>query len=367
MIHAVFLTVQLLFWGWLVRGLAKMPSKAPERGASPPPPVSIVVCARDEADNLRAHLPGWLAQRGLSEWELIVVDDASSDGTAEVLAEFGQRFPMLRVLRLGPDAPRPWAGKKNALAAGVSAARHGLVLLTDADCAVGPDWAVRMVASLGPEADLVLGYGPYAERPGPLNRWIRFETLWTAIQYLSFARAGAPYMGVGRNLAYRKEAFLAALPAFDAHPGLPSGDDDLLVNRLARPGRTALCLSPETFAVSLPKTTRRDWLRQKQRHLGTGKHYRPAHVAMLALLALSHFASWWGVLLWPFFSPWETLLAALLFIVRCALVAFWGGQMARRLGENGLAAPYLPLDALFTLYHLLLFPFTITGRSDRWK
>jgi glycosyltransferase involved in cell wall biosynthesis len=367
MIHALFLLVQLVFWAGPVRRLAALGRKRPTPVEGPISPISVVVCARNEAENLRMHLPGWLAQHGLSEWELIVVDDASTDATPAVLAECEKDSPALRVLRLEADSPRPWAGKKTALMAGISAARYERVLLTDADCAVGPDWAARMASAFGPDTDVVLGFGPYAAGPGMLNRWIRFETLWTGIQYLSLAHAGAAYMGVGRNVAYRKSAFLSAAKVFDDRPDLPSGDDDLVVNRLARPGRTEVCLDPAAFAVSQPKTTWRDWLRQKQRHLGTGKHYRAGHVVMLSALSLSHFASWWGLLGWPFFSPWETLLAAGLFTLRCAMVAFWGHTLARRLGAPSLAPAYLLYDAFFTLYYCLLFPFTLFGKSVRWK
>jgi cellulose synthase/poly-beta-1,6-N-acetylglucosamine synthase-like glycosyltransferase len=367
MIHALFLLVQIVFWAGPVRRLSAFGRQCPEPADRPLPPVSVVVCARNEAEHLRMHLSGWAAQRGLPEWELIVVDDASTDATPKILAAFGEMFPALRVLRLEAGTPRPWAGKKTALVAGISAARYERVLLTDADCAVGPDWAARMVSAFGPDTDVVLGFGPYAPEPGTLNRWIRFETLWTGIQYLSLARAGAAYMGVGRNVAYRKSAFLSAVPVFDERPDLPSGDDDLLVNRLARPGRTEVCLDPTAFTVSRPVATWRDWLRQKRRHLGTGKHYRPGHVAMLSVLSLSHFGSWWGLLCWPFFPPWETLFAAGLFTLRCALVAHWGRALARRLGEPSLAPGYLLYDAFFTLYYCLLFPFTLSGKSVRWK
>lgn len=365
MLHGFFLGVQLCFWLLVARRLVFFSEKKKDTA---PPPVSVVICARNEAENLKAHLPTWTAQTGVPSFEVLVVDDASTDETAAVLAHYQESCPNLRVLRLEAEAGRPYAGKKSALVAGIQAARHEFVLLTDADCrAASHDWAARMGNAFGPTTDMVLGYGPYARYPGALNRWIRYETLWTGILYLSLARAGVTYMGVGRNIAYRKAAFLGALDVFDRRPGLLSGDDDLLVNRLAKKGNTALCLHPDAFTISEPKHTWAAWLRQKRRHLSTGKHYRAQHILLLSALSLSHVWSWAGFVLWPFFTWKETLCAGVLFSLRALVVWIVGAALARRFQEKDLAPRYLFFDALFTIYYLMLFPFTLIGKTVRWK
>src|SRR5690606_29715318 len=127
-------------------------------------------------------------------------------------------------------------------------------------------WLKKMVAKMKGDAQLVLGFAPYTEAPGFLNKFIRYEAVYTAMQYLSFALAGIPYMGVGRNMAYRKQLFHQA-KELEKHRHLASGDDDLFVNEVATKKNTAIQLDPETFVYSTPKLTWRGYKRQKTRHL----------------------------------------------------------------------------------------------------
>jgi len=261
-----------------------------------PLPFSLIICARNEAENLRKHLPRILEQQYDGDWELLLVDDDSSDDTAAVVQGFQDEYPFLRLIRL---KDKHLSGKKTALQQGILACKYEHVLVSDADCSpVGSGWLAGMaeVLTVRPQTEIVLGYGPMQPSGGGLNRWIRYETTHTAVQYFSFALAGIPYMGVGRNLAFKKKTF-GRVGGFEAHLHIPSGDDDLLVNAAADRHNTAICIDPETFVFSEGKTTWKAWLRQKKRHLSASAVYRPAHQWLLASVSISQVFHYFFLLL----------------------------------------------------------------------
>ena len=347
-LFVVVTLIQLLYWWLVFARLAFHRAHVPD-GQNTEEPVSVVICARNEATNLRRHLPRILSQKDRS-LNVTVVNDHSSDETSNVLADFRQRHPTLATVELTTPTA---AGKKTALAAGIRASEHDLLLLTDADCAPAtPQWAARMTQHFADErTEIVLGYGPYYRLPGWLNRFVRFETVWTAVQYLSFALVGLPYMGVGRNLAYRKRLFARA-DGFAKHDDLPSGDDDLFINAVARGGNVRVELSPESVVHSDPKTTWRSWLRQKSRHLTTGTRYRFIHQILLGSYTVTHLlhfaaAAWlltnghFALVGWGVGIRWLSLW-------------FIGALVCRRLRESDLI-PFLPLfDLALLAYYFFM-------------
>ncbi len=331
-------------------------------------PISVIICARNETDNLRRFLPKILAQEYSGEWEVIVVDDASEDDSLAVLQFFQEKNSRLRVLRI---AEKKQAGKKYALAQGIAAAKSDRFVLTDADCEpASPHWLAHMAAVLNekPETEIVLGYGPMREGKGWLNSWSRFETAHTAIQYFSFALAGMPYMGVGRNLAFKRQVYERA-GGFATHADLSSGDDDLLVNAAAHARNTAICLHPGAFMFSESKKTWRDWARQKRRHLTTGHRYQPRHQAVLTLLSLSHSLHFFlfAVLLLAGFG---TVSVVLFYLVRSCSLLFLYGKILPRLREFHLFSRIPIYDTLLAAYYGAFVPLSlIAPRSARsaWK
>ncbi len=327
------------------------------------PPVSVILCARNEAENLKKNLPLFLEQ-DYPNFELIVVDDNSTDKTAAVVLEFQKKFSTLRLLSIRTQTS---PGKKAALSLGIQQASFERLFLSDTDCRPqSRQWLKVMQRSLS-DSTIVLGYGPYLERSGWLNRFIRFEASYTAIQYFSFALAGHPYMGVGRNLAYHRSVFWQA-KGFDKHVHLISGDDDLLVNQMAHAGNTTINLSPEARVYSAPATSWRGYYIQKRRHLSVGSHYRWQHQIALSTLALSHFAFYvLTVLLLILIPNWWHILT-LNFLVRMGVVLHVSHGVSKHLGEQNLL-PFLPLlDFLYLVYYIVFAPSLLTGsRIRKWK
>ncbi|MFN0016393.1 MAG: glycosyltransferase [Saprospiraceae bacterium] len=313
---------------------------------------SVIVCARNEADNLRQNLPLALEQQ-YPDFEVIVVDDDSDDDTPAVLLAFQNQYPNLRTLRV---SPKTTPGKKNALARGIESARHEHLVFTDADCRpASPFWLQAMSTAFQSDeyAEVLLGYAPYRPAPGLLNHWVRFETVQTAMQYFSFACIGQPYMGVGRNLAWQKHLF-NQVGGFESHADLASGDDDLLVNVAANAHNTAICLDQNAFVFSESEKTWRAWWHQKRRHLSAGTRYRLLHRMLLGALALSHTAHYF--LLIPLsFSGFGTICVSL-WAVRMAPAFLIHWKILRQFRDERLLFWFPLFDALLALYYAVVVP-----------
>ena len=242
-------------------------------------PVSLIVCAKNEAENLKKHIPLWL-QQDHPDFELILIDDASVDETLDVMESFQAKNQKIQIVKVKNNEAF-WANKKYALTLGLKRAKNQRLLFTDADCKPASNqWLSTMTAQFSEKKQLVLGYGAYQKQSGLLNRLIRFETLMTALQYFAYAQAKIPYMGVGRNLAYTAKLYYDN-KGFMSHIKLPSGDDDLFVNEAATPTNTAICVSEKAFTYSIPKKTWKGWWIQKKRHITTSKFYKPIHKFLL--------------------------------------------------------------------------------------
>ena len=264
---SVLLTIYyLLVFGRLWVHALKMPS-VPRFNQ----PVSIIICAYNEASNLSRNLPLILEQDYAADFEVVVVDDHSTDGTAELLGSLKLKYPKLKVLHF--TAPKRSYGKKEALALGLETAAYDHVLLTDADCyPAGKEWLSRMTGPLV-QKEVVLGYGGYSKEAHFTNKLLRWETLQTVLHYMSLALLGKPYMGVGRNLAYKLDLFRSGT-GFTNHEHLASGDDDLFVAEVAIASNVDIVTDSRAFTWSHGPENLKTWWRQKRRHLPTGSFYK---------------------------------------------------------------------------------------------
>ena len=325
-------------------------------------PVSVIVCAHDEEQNLRELLPLLLNQNH-PEFELIFVNDRSNDGTYDWLLEETKKHPNFKMVNVA-NKPEHVNGKKFALTLGIKAAKYDWVLLTDADCRpASNEWIRQMAASFTDQSHAVLGYSPYQPQQGLLNSFVRFETVITAIQYFSFALMGSPYMGVGRNLAYRKNLFIQN-KGFSQHLEVTGGDDDLFINRFAEGGKVAVAIRSTALTISKPKTTWREFWQQKIRHLAVGKFYTTKSKLMLAPFTLS----------WSLFWPAAVALAFTQYVfVGPILLMRWLVQWLtifrfRRETAERLETWKLPfLDFIFGFYYLVAGFKALFTKRVKWK
>ena len=327
-------------------------------------PISVIISARNEAQNLSENLPSIL-QQNYPDFEVVVVNDCSYDTSDIILEELKETYPVLKVVTI-TEHDRFKTGKKFALTLGIKASKNEHLLFTDADCLpASDDWITRMAANFTGETQIVLGYSPYKKTGNFLSPFIRFETIKTGINYLSAALYGDPYMGIGRNLGYTKSLFFGA-KGFAAHMHVLSGDDDLFVNQNATADNTAIEIHPDAFIYSDAKTTFGGWYRQKKRHFGAGKIYKSRHRRMLSLDAVSGFLFYILLTLCLIFN-FEPLLALGLFMFRLIFQLIIYNKLFKRLNGKDLLW-YLPVFDM--VYYIYLNIFGLTGaliKTTKWK
>lgn len=326
--------------------------KSTERQTSKP--ISIIICAHNENANLINNLPSILTQtyehNGQKNYEVLVVNDNSTDDSIYTLRDIQKEYPHLQLLDLTQES-RNMKGKKFPLSMGIKQAKNDFLLLTDADCKPSSnDWLVKMVQPFYQGKEIVIGYAPYEKEDTNLNRKIRYETFYAAFQYLSMALAKIPYMGVGRNLAYKKSLFNAN-KGFSRHYHLLSGDDDLFINAVATNKNTAVVIDDETHVFSKAKKTSAAWKFQKKRHLTTGRFYKGKHKFMLGLLAFSHFFFYVGFIASCFFEPW-IYIAVGVFAFRWIYVGVIQYLSLKKLNEQDLGARIWFYDVWMIWYYI---------------
>lgn len=242
------------------------------------PTVSILICAKNESENLKKNLP-FILQQNYPDFEVIVVDD----GSDERLTMYDERLTIINVTK----EEKIGLGKKYALQKGIEAAKNKLVLLTDADCTpVSKNWISEMASCINDKHKIVLGISPYKRESSFLNSLIEYETAQTAMQYIGFALVGNPYMCVGRNVLY-DAALLKSKKWTSEELSIASGDDDLMIQSLATKENTTVCLSKDSYTISEPKKTWKDFIKQKLRHYESGHLYKSSHRFLLGTFLLT--------------------------------------------------------------------------------
>lgn len=353
--------IQVFYYTWFFSRIAFYKQKT--KNKTQHHPVSVIVCARDEDENLARNLPGVLVQSYPSTYEVVVVNDNSLDDSKYILEELKKTFKSLKVVELTQEAIHI-SGKKYPLAIGIREAKHELLLLTDADCVPASEhWIEKMQNAYDENIEIVIGYGAYHKKSGILNKLIRFETFHTALQYLSYALAGTPYMGVGRNLSYKKNLFLRN-KGFSSINNLPSGDDDLFINKTATKHNTAVVIDPDAITRSIPKTTWTGWLRQKSRHYTTAKYYKPKHKFLLGLYFVTQFMFYPFLAAAILFYDWK--YALIVFGVRFLLQAVVFYKSMKKLGEKDLWPWFIFLDIWMFLYYLIFAPALLKKPKKGW-
>lgn len=354
--------IQIFYYSWFFSRVAFFRKRTREKHQQHP--VSVIICARDEDENLARNLPGVLVQQYPSSKEVIVVNDNSVDDSKFILQELKRTFKNLHVVELTQEA-KLISGKKYPLSIGIREAKYEVLLLTDADCVPASEhWIQKMQDAYDEETEIVLGYGAYHKRKGLLNKLIRFETFHTALQYLSYALAGIPYMGVGRNLSYRKDLFLRN-KGFSSINHIPSGDDDLFINKLANRQNTAVVLDPEAITRSIPKTTWGGWLKQKSRHYTTAKYYKPLHKFLLGLYFVSQFAFYPLLAAALVFWNWQWVLPVA--GVKLLLQGVVLYRSMAKLDEKDLWPWFILLDLWMFFYYLIFFPALWRRPAKSWS
>jgi glycosyltransferase involved in cell wall biosynthesis len=328
-------------------------------------PVSVIICAKNEYDNLEKNLPLFINQE-YPNFELVLIDDASSDETLELLEAYEKQYAFIKLVKVENNEAF-WGNKKYALTLGIKASKHEYLLFTDADCKPNSTtWLKEMSSQFTNQKTIVLGYGGYEKiKNSFLNQLIRYETVLTALQYFSWAKSGKAYMGVGRNLAYKKSEFYKT-NGFINHMKLRSGDDDLFVNEATTSQNTSTQFSANSFTYSKPKTSYREWFKQKRRHIATSKYYKSFDKIQLALFYLSTVLFLLSfTLLMLFLHNWIIVVSVFCFIFILKWIIY--GMSAKKLNEKDTIwlYPIYEISLLFVQFYLFIL--NLFSKPVHWK
>ncbi|WP_311195890.1 glycosyltransferase [Antarcticibacterium sp. 1MA-6-2] len=336
--------------------------KCPHRGKCL---VSVIICAKNEAENLKKLVPSVLNQKYF-DFEVILINDASTDETLDLMEQFQEKDPRIKIVNVQNNEAF-WGKKKYALTLGIKKSKNPYLLFTDADCLPESDlWIENMASHFEKEKSIILGYGGYQkDKTSLLNKLVRFETLFTALQYFSYAKWGIPYMGVGRNLAYTSTEFYNQ-NGFATHLHVKSGDDDLFVNQAATASNTAICYHKEAITRSVPETNLRSWISQKRRHVSTAILYQKKHRILLATFFLSQFGFW--VLFLALISLqlfWQVALVIVALRLLLQYTVFW--RAAQKLDERDIVwlVPFLDIFLVFMQFGI--FSTNLISKPANWK
>ncbi|MFI2743894.1 glycosyltransferase [Zhouia sp. PK063] len=328
-------------------------------------PVSIIICAKNEADNLIKNLP-YIYNQNYSNFQVVLINDDSSDNTLDVMEEFELKHPNTKIVNV-KSVEAFWGKKKYALTLGIKAAQHEHLVFTDADCKpISENWLPLICNQFSAQKQIILGYGGYQrKKKSLLNALIRFETVLTAIQYFSFAKLGKPYMGVGRNLAYTKSIFFEA-KGFMTHMDILSGDDDLFVNQNAEEKNTAIIHHQESFTISTPKDTWKKWRLQKRRHVTTANHYKSTDQFKLGLFYSSQIL-FFLLAISLLINLYQWIVVVAIILIRELVFYLVVGKAAQKLQEKYLiwALPFYEIALIF--FQFTIFIHNLFSKPTHWK
>jgi glycosyltransferase involved in cell wall biosynthesis len=357
-IFLLSLLVQFFFFLFIFSRLLFFKEITEERE---PRGISVIIAAHNEKSNLLVLIPELLGQN-YPDFEIIVADDRSADGTYELLQSFNDvRLKMIRI----DEVPGNLNPKKNALTKAIALSSKEQLLLTDADCRpLSKDWIKEMQMGFSEKKDIVLGYSPYLQASGLLNLFIRYETFYTAVQYLSFALWGRPYMGVGRNLAYKKKLFINN-QGFNSYQSVTGGDDDLFIKDVSNNNNTSIRINRKSQSLSIPKSSFVSWINQKKRHLSVGKHYRLRDQIALGILNISQIAFYLS-LIYLCLIQFELSFIILGFILRTSVLIAIFVLILKKSGDS-IKWYMLPvLDLIYIIYYTGVGIIAIFSKNIRW-
>ena len=359
----IALVIQLYYFFFTFLRLAIKKNQKPE--IEEWPLVSVIICARNEEENLLKNLPLVLNQH-YPKFEVVVVNDCSYDGTTDVLKAFASQYPHLVVTEIKEVEGREHF-KKFAQTMGIKKAKHEILIFTDADCAPSSEnWLMYMVSAYRKNTEIVLGYGPYSKHSGLLNSIIRFDAFFIGVQYLSMAIKNNAYMGVGRNLSYKRSLFFNN-KGFASHMHLMGGDDDLFVNENATATNVAVCIHKDAQTYSEPKKTWKSWFWQKKRHHLTARYYKSRHQTALALYPFSFYLFTISTIAALVFQ-YQMLIFLSAFGLRALVQMIILHLCSKKLNEKnlGMVSPLLEL-----VHRMLVYPVYLTStifmRKRLWK
>jgi glycosyltransferase involved in cell wall biosynthesis len=361
----VFTVIVCIQFAYYIGVFGKFSFRKNEAGTPKKIPISIILCAKNEEENSKKYFQTLVTQN-YPNYEIVLIDDASSDETLEIFEAYEKQYANVKLVKVQNNEAF-WGNKKWALTLGIKAAKNDYLVFIDADCyPVSNDWLKEISSQFTKEKTIILGYGAYEKvKNSFLNKIIRFETVLTATQYFSWAKIGKPYMGVGRNLAYKRDEFFN-VRGFQDHMKIRSGDDDLFINQAANKKNTAILYSPESFTFSTPKLTLKSWFYQKRRHATTAKFYKTFDKFQLGLFFMSQLL-FFGLAITLLAFQFQWMIVAGIIVFRYIFTWISLGYAAGKLNEKDIIYLYPIIEIMLIFTQLSVFFRNLISKPKYWK
>lgn len=279
-VTTVLFVILLLYW--LISYSRPLRRARKEETIEPAQPaVSVIVYAKNESENLQNNLPALLTQ-DYPEYEVIVVNDGSTDESDDVLKRFEQEHKHLYHTYI-PEDVKYLSRKKLALTVGIKAAKHDILLFTEANCRpLSSDWIASVAGKYKPNTEIVLGFCAYGHHKGFLHRLIAYDNLKEGLRMLTSALVRKPYTGNGRNLSYQKSLFFQQ-KGYQRSLALHAGDDDLFVNESANKRNTEVVYMPKGI-VEMNRVERfKIWQEMKVSRAATKRCYKGGRLSFFRM------------------------------------------------------------------------------------
>ncbi|MXN91630.1 glycosyltransferase [Flavobacterium sp. Sd200] len=326
--------------------------------------VSVVVCAKNDAEKVKELIPV-LATQNYPDFELVLIDNASSDETLDVFEEFEKQYANIRLVKVENNEAF-WGNKKYALTLGIKAARKDYLLFTDAHCyPTSPDWILSMTSQFTLNKTIILGYSAYEKTKSFLNKIIRFNAIITATQQFAWAKLGKPFTGDGRNLAYKKDEFFKR-NGYINHMSIPTGADALFVNDAATKKNTAVCYAPESFTYSKAQKTFAEFIKEKRRAAFTASFFKPLDRFVVKLFTFFQVAFFvLAIVLLALQYNWMFIVP----VIAIRYIAAWitVAQSAARLNEKDAAYWFPVMEIILIFTQLYVYIANLTSKPVHWK
>jgi len=348
----------LLLHVFLWRGLKREPPSV----SDPQHSFSIVIAARNEESHLLRCIESAARQRYPADrFEVIVVDDRSTDRTAEIIAGASKQFPNIRsvaILRNETDMPN----KKNALREGINISRYEILAFTDADCTVPHNWLEQLSSHFTDSTGVVAGYSPYDVTGLPWigKKYLHVEELLNSVYAAGAAAIGRAYMCTGRNLAYRKNVY-DEVGGFEKIKHSVSGDDDLFLQlvRTETSWGIRYMFPPGSHVRTVPPFSLNAFINQRTRHISASKFYTFDTKAALAVIHLFPF-----IILASYF--WLPLTAVIIAMIKINIDGMVLAKGADKFGETISIPEFIAGELLLPLYSLIVGPIGFL-KNFSWK
>jgi glycosyltransferase involved in cell wall biosynthesis len=323
--------------------------------------VSIIVCVKNNSSGI-IKLLSKLIKQNHKNYEVIVVDDFSSDGLEEKMAPLISQH--IKYIKASMDMP----GKKAALTTGIDVASKQWILVTDSDCIPSSlNWISLMIGSaIDQKKEIVLGYAPMSKKNGLAPLLSKYETAYVGMQYLAYTLAKKSYMGVGRNMLFKKALFLESRP-FEYNMHIASGDDDLFIQKAASLYNIGICIDADAQCYSDPKHSMNEYIIQKTRHTSTSNSYKNEHKLMLGFFGFLHISIYFLMAIgWMFnLIKAENIIAAWLLML--AVITTIQLVCYTKLNEQKTMMSFIVSDFLLSLLYSIVGIRTLFAKNIKWN